>query len=237
MDPTRESRVLSAKLDASWARRVKEAESWNLRLLNGEIQPGLLRRTIWALRGKEAKKVAEKKWREVEGRKEASLAWALNDTFGLDFWLGGLYKVCIFASTVVGLTRAEMTQVLGDTSQLMGPLLVKAIINFGKAHALAHAKGTTPPPVARGVVLAIGTFLVTVTASVCQHQFFWRSMTTGVLARAALIGSIYERGVGLTGKARTTGGLGNGALVNHISTDVSGVLCFCSDGSELMPVI
>lgn len=44
-------------------------------------------------------------------------------------------------------------------------------------------------------------------------------MSTGVLARAALIASIYRRGVALTPKARTT--LNNAALVNHISTDVS----------------
>ena len=50
-------------------------------------------------------------------------------------------------------------------------------------------------------------------------QFFWRSMTTGLLARAALTSSIYKRGLNLTGKARTT--LTNAALVTHISTDVS----------------
>jgi len=44
-------------------------------------------------------------------------------------------------------------------------------------------------------------------------------MATGVLARAALIASIYERGVHLTGKERVK--LTNAALVNHISTDVS----------------
>ena len=44
-------------------------------------------------------------------------------------------------------------------------------------------------------------------------------MSTGVLARAALIASIYKRGVNLTPKARTS--LTNAALVNHISTDVS----------------
>lgn len=44
-------------------------------------------------------------------------------------------------------------------------------------------------------------------------------MTTGVLARAALISSIYKRGVNLTGKARTT--ITNATLMNHISTDVS----------------
>ena len=44
-------------------------------------------------------------------------------------------------------------------------------------------------------------------------------MTTGALARAALIASIYERGVYLTGKERVKHT--NAALVNHISTDVS----------------
>ena len=49
-------------------------------------------------------------------------------------------------------------------------------------------------------------------------QFFWRSMTTGVLARAALIGSIYKRGVNLNTKARTK--FPNAVLVNHVSADV-----------------
>ena len=101
----------------------------------------------------------------------------------------------------------------------MGPLLVKAIINFGKTHFAAKQAGEEPPNIGRGVGMAIGLFCTTVCASVCQHQFFWRSMTTGLLARAALISSIYKRGVNLTGKARTT--LPNSALVNHISTDVS----------------
>ena len=56
-------------------------------------------------------------------------------------------------------------------------------------------------------------------AELIHFKFFWRSMTTGVLARATLITCIYERGVNLTGKARIK--LNNAALVNHISTDVS----------------
>lgn len=101
---------------------------------------------------------------------------------------------------------------------------VQAIINFGKEHyAATHpsSNSNSPPKVpnvGRGIAMAIGLFLVTITASICQHQFFWRSMTTGLLARAALITSVYKRGVRLTGKARTT--LPNSALVNHISTDV-----------------
>ncbi|KAF9237597.1 hypothetical protein BU15DRAFT_62991 [Melanogaster broomeanus] len=66
-----------------------------------------------------------------------------------------------------------------------------------------HEQLANPPPVL--VVVSV--------------QFFWRSMATGVLARAALIASIYERGVSLTGKARVE--LTNATLVNHISSDVS----------------
>ncbi|OCH94438.1 ABC protein [Obba rivulosa] len=212
MDESREAGVLGAKLDAAWERRCREADDWNTRLANGEIKPSLLKRLWWNILALIAvltfrqsfsdKRVAlEQHWRDVDGRKEASLAWALNDVVGLVFWTGGIFKV------------------FGDTAQLMGPLLVKAIINFGKEHADAVAAGNAPPPIGRGVGMAIGLFCTTVTASVCQHQFFWRSMTTGMLAKAALISSIYKRGVMLTGKARTK--LPNAMLVNHISSDVS----------------
>jgi ATP-binding cassette subfamily C (CFTR/MRP) protein 1 len=44
-------------------------------------------------------------------------------------------------------------------------------------------------------------------------------MTTGVLARAALIGSLYKRGVYLTPKARTQ--IPHAALVNHVGVIIA----------------
>jgi hypothetical protein len=46
-------------------------------------------------------------------------------------------------------------------------------------------------------------------------------MATGVLARAALISSIYKRGLTLTPKARTKHS--NANLLNHVSTDVGDI--------------
>ncbi|KAF9234111.1 ABC protein [Melanogaster broomeanus] len=172
----------------------------NDRLEKGEIDPSFLTRlsfafrAIVASRGKEGGTYAERRaalekhWRDVVGRKEASLTWALND-------------------------------VIGDTSQLMGPIVLKSLITLAEERAAARETGEPAPSVGRGVGMALGLFLLTVTTSVCTHQvqFFWRSMATGVLARAALIASIYERGVNLTGKARVK--LTNATLVNHISTD------------------
>jgi len=107
IDPSRESGVLAAKLEAAWLRRVETAADWNARLESGELSPSLLKRISWAFRsisstGEQQKTswskrraALERHWRECEGRKEASLAWALNDVFGNMFWTGGAFKARI----------------------------------------------------------------------------------------------------------------------------------------------
>lgn len=91
MGPEQEAGYLSDKLETAWARRVEAAAAWNKRLESGEAKPGLVKRVRWALSGKRAER--ERKWREEGGRREASLAWALNDVLGHLFWKGGLFKV------------------------------------------------------------------------------------------------------------------------------------------------
>ncbi|PPQ77123.1 hypothetical protein CVT25_010817 [Psilocybe cyanescens] len=205
LDKARSSETLSKRFDESWTRRKHEADTWNYNLEKGIVGPGRVRRYFWATRSIFAGSNysnkfndMEKQWRQVDGKKNASIALALNDTVGFFFWTGGIFKV------------------FGDTSQLMGPLLIKAHIEKRES---AKEHNLPEPNVGVGIAMAIGLFLLTVCSSIGQHQFFWRSMVTGVLARAALIKSIYKRGVSLTGKARTE--ITNADLVNHISTDVS----------------
>lgn len=62
-------------------------------------------------------------------------------------------------------------------------------------------------------------------SSLCQHHFFYRSTSTGVLVRGGLITAIYDRSLRLSSRARIT--LTNGKLVNHISTDVSRIDFCC----------
>ncbi|KAJ7040911.1 ABC protein [Mycena alexandri] len=203
MGPEQEAGYLTERLEMSWTKRVADAAAYNARLERGEVKAGVFKRIRWAVSGKS--KEAEAKWREKEGRKEASLAWALNDVFGHLFWRGGAFKV------------------VSDTSQLMGPILVKALINFAKARSAAKALGETPANIGNGIGMAIGLLCVIVVASICQrvYQFFFRSMTTGVLARTALTGALYERALHLTPAARLR--LSNSAVLNHVSTDVSRV--------------
>ncbi|KAJ6548467.1 ABC protein [Mycena capillaripes] len=200
--PEQEAGYLAEKLDAAWARRVKSADEWNAGLADGRSNPPMRKRLGWdikALGSRDRRAALEKQWRDAEGRREASLAWALNDVFGHVFWIGGAFKV------------------IGDTGQLMGPIL--AIINFAKARAAARETGEDLPSIGKGVGMAFGLIGVVLLASVSQHQFFHRSMVTGVAARAALTACIYKRGVRLTGKERVT--LTNSKILNFISTDVS----------------
>ena len=67
--------------------------------------------------------------------------------------------------------------------------------------------------------MAIGLFGLTIMQSVCQHQFFFRSMQTGALARAALTSATYKRSVRLSVGARSQHP--NGRLMAYLSSDVS----------------
>ncbi|KAJ7510442.1 ABC transporter type 1, transmembrane domain-containing protein, partial [Mycena galericulata] len=200
----RSAAYIAEKITTSFDRRHKEATEYNTRLANGDVKPGW-RVIWWTLRGKRAER--EKRWREIDGKRRASLIWAINDSVKWLFWSGGALKV------------------IGDTAQITSPLVVKAIINFGTSSYTAHREGGPIPPIGTGVGLAIALLLMQLIASICQHQFFYRAMGTGVLVRGGLITAIYSRSLHLTSRARST--LTNGKLINHISSDVSRI-DFCA---------
>ncbi|KAJ7758854.1 ABC transporter [Mycena maculata] len=200
----RAAAYIANQICASFDRRHQEATEYNTRLANGDVKPGW-RAFWWSLRGRRAER--EKRWREVDGKHQASLIWAMNDSVKWWFWSGGIIKI------------------IGDTAQITSPLMVKAIIAFATESYTAHMEGGTIPPIGRGIGLAIGLLLMQLIGSICQHQFFYRAMSTGVLVRGGLITAIYARSLRLTSRARST--LSNGKLVNHISSDVSRI-DFCA---------
>lgn len=220
----RSSSIIADKITASFEARVKAADEYNARLASGEVKPSLRQRVIWTLKRNRADR--EKRWREVDGKKKPSLVYAMNDSVKWWFWSSGLLKV------------------IGDTAQVTSPLVVKvrhlhlfslqpslmfcstqALINFATQSYAAHRLGQPAPPIGKGIGLAFGLFLMQIVGSLCQHHFFYRSTSTGVLLRAGLITAIYSRALRLTSRARSS--LPNGKLVNHISTDVSRIDFCC----------
>lgn len=135
LDKARSSETLSKRFDESWTRRKHEADTWNYNLEKGIVGPGRVRRYFWATRSIFAGSNysnkfndMEKQWRQVDGKKNASIALALNDTVGFFFWTGGIFKVRYGAPPYFHFFHTSPEQVFGDTSQLMGPLLIKAHI-------------------------------------------------------------------------------------------------------------
>ncbi|KAB5592292.1 ABC transporter C family [Ceratobasidium theobromae] len=188
---------LTPLMTLGWQRPLQAPDLWRVRAEEEAAPLSKAFDEAWAKRVARAKtRSKHQKWWFGGGDNEPSLALTLNDVLGRRFWIGGLYKV------------------IGDVSQLMAPLLTKAIIQFAQERARG---GPDAPHIGQGIGLAIGLPLLTICASICTHQFFWRSMTTGVAARAALTASLYSRGL------RLRPGQDQHDLVNHISTDVSRV--------------
>ncbi|KAH7335823.1 ABC protein [Rhizoctonia solani] len=190
---------LTPLMTLGWQRTLQAPDLWRVR---PEEEAGLLSQSLDEAWEKRVERVGanlkeKKRWCGLGSKgknNEPSLALALNDVLGRRFWLGGLFKV------------------VGDVSQLMAPLLIKAIIQFAQDRSRG---GPSPPHIGQGIGLAIGLPLLTICASVSTHQFFWRSMVTGVAARAALIASLYSRGL------HSRPGGTQYDLINHVSTDVS----------------
>lgn len=84
----------------------------------------------------------------------------------------------------------------------------------------SHAGSSTPGP-GRGIALAIGIFLLNMMSVLALQQAFIRAEGAGVLVRATLIQSIYQRTFQMSVGAKAK--IPDGRLLTHLSADVSRV--------------
>ena len=225
----RSSAQIADKILASFEARRKKANDYNSRLANGAVKAGW--RTVWwTLRGNKTER--EKKWRELDGKRKASLAYAMNDS--VKWWVSNFQfstaKYCLSRTkcNMVQFWSAGILKVIGDTAQVTSPLVLKAIIKFATSSYVDHripGSSSKVPSIGIGIGLSLCLLALQVISSLCTHHFFYRSTSTGVLLRGGLITAVYNRSLRLTSRARST--LTNGKLVNHISTDVSRIDFCC----------
>ncbi|GAC94350.1 ABC transporter [Pseudozyma hubeiensis SY62] len=131
------------------------------------------------------------------------LMWAMNDVVFRYFWIGGLLKL------------------LADVGTITSPLLLRALITFGRKSYNMRENREGAPHLGRGVGLAIGLFLVQALCVFLNVHAFNRGFGTGIILRGALIQAIFQRGMNLSTRARTAGGLGVSKLVTLISADAT----------------
>lgn len=101
----RSAAAIAEKINASFDRRVKEAADYNARLAKGEVKPGI--RKLWWAVTPGSVEGKEKQWREVTGKKKASLMWAMNDSVKWWFWSSAVLKI------------------ISDVAQVTSPLVVR----------------------------------------------------------------------------------------------------------------
>ena len=87
LDDSRAASVYADRILASFDRRSKAANDYNARLANGDISPGWRRKAWWTIRGNYENR--ERQWREKDGKKAPSLAFAMNDAVKWYFWSAG----------------------------------------------------------------------------------------------------------------------------------------------------
>ncbi|PWN53455.1 putative YOR1-ABC transporter [Violaceomyces palustris] len=217
------AKKLSTQLNSDWEKRVADAKEKNRKLQSGETPLGWRKKAVWSAQiafqkatrkpGVLSLEERESAWRAppppfdaskakpktLSGHVRPSLALALHEQVRWKMWSGLVIKI------------------IGDTSQVTSPLVLKQIIKFAQQrYAALDNPALEPPHVGKGIGLAFGLFFMQLLSSLCMHQFFWRSMSVGVESRAALISAIFQRALKMNGKARASG-----KLVNHISTDCS----------------
>lgn len=139
MDKSREAGLLGERFMQAYTKRETAAKEYNAKLADPvqPVRPSRYQRLKWRAKlvrhprrhGNPAEltlkraasqstraerlRILEEEWRQGTGRRQASIAMSLNETL-TGFWAGGLFKV------------------MGDTAQLMAPLLTKALITFSR---------------------------------------------------------------------------------------------------------
>ncbi|KAJ4215793.1 hypothetical protein NW759_009654 [Fusarium solani] len=144
-------------------------------------------------------------WRPFWARRTTDatvLTLALNDVCFHWFWIGGFFKLC------------------GDLSQMVSPVLIRFLI--------ATLKDPSQSALRSGFGYAVGLFVLLVFSVTSNVHGFYRSYTTGILLRGALMHAIYRRATTqLTEKAKLKHGLGTGKLMSLMSADVTRVDFCC----------
>ncbi|KAF9894054.1 hypothetical protein FE257_009027 [Aspergillus nanangensis] len=153
---------------------------------------------LWNLRHRDTTSVTgnalQEKWEEELKKKKPSLWMALFKSFGTPYLRGAIIKCG------------------SDILAFIQPQLLRILIDFVKSYETAE-----PQPVVRGVAIALAMFLVSVTQTMCLHQYFQRAFDTGMRVKSALTAMIYAKSLRLSSEGRASKTTGD--IVNHMAVD------------------
>ena len=160
----------------------------------------LTQEDLWNLRERDKTRatgsVFSKMWADELEKKRPSLWIALFRSFGGPYFRGAVIKT------------------LSDVLQFAQPQLLRLLISFVDSRRRGDAEAQ---PVIRGAAIALAMFAVSVSQTVCLHQYFLRAFETGMRVKSSLTAMIYSKSMKLSneGKAAKT----TGDIVNYMAVD------------------
>ncbi|KAK8041144.1 P-loop containing nucleoside triphosphate hydrolase protein [Apiospora phragmitis] len=188
--PVPTERQVSREYNAGFLSRL--TFQWMAPLMNVGYKRQLEPNDIWTVNpDRSAEKLTarfqESFDRRVEKKEKNPLLWALHETFFLEFWIGGF---CQFCSSIF---------------QVMSPFTLRYLIQFSQDAYVASQRGEPAPHIGAGVGLVIGVTVMQLLQSMGVNHFIYRGMMIGGQVRGVLIGTIFEKSMIISGRARAGG--------------------------------
>lgn len=169
---------------------------------------------LWNLRKRDmtsaTSDVFEEAWQyELEHRKHPSLWIALFRGFGGPYFRGAVIKT------------------VSDVLAFVQPQLLRLLISFVDS----YRRGNEPQPPIRGAAIALAMFTVSISQTVCLHQYFQRAFETGMRIRSALTAAIYQKSMRLSNEGRASKSTGD--IVNYMAVDTQRLQDLTQYGQQL----
>lgn len=174
--------------------------SWMTPLMKFGYREYLTQDDLWNLRTRDTTKVTgatlEEAWQEQLRKKKPSLWFALFRGFGGPYFRGSMIKT------------------LSDALQFIQPQLLRLLISFVDSY---RGDPSGRQPAVRGVAIAVAMFVVSVSQTVCLHQYFQRAFETGMRVKTSLTAMIYAKSMRLSNEGRAAKSTGD--IVNYMAVD------------------
>ena len=174
--------------------------SWMTPMMKYGYRQFLTHDDLWNLRTRDSTKVTgkalEEVWADELEKKRPSLWLALFRGFGGPYFRGTVIKT------------------LSDALSFVQPQLLRLLISFIGSY---RGDGRERQPIIRGAAIAIAMFLVSVSQTVCLHQYFQRAFETGMRVKSSLTAMIYAKSLKLSNEGRAAKSTGD--IVNLMAVD------------------
>ena len=110
--------------------------------------------------------------------------------------------------------RATVIKTVSDALAFVQPQLLRLLITFVDSR---RSGNPNPQPAIRGAAIALAMFAVSLSQTVCLHQYFQRAFETGMRVRSALTAMIYSKSMRLSNEGRAAKSTGD--IVNYMAVD------------------